>query len=126
MKKKSSRGVRWVEIVAGISALWLVAAMAIVGSRIQTQVDEQRAIEAELADGAPVRATPGFFDVARCMMRYGGWQLAEVGGAPALALLVIAGASVAGRRRQGQVRVLRLPRTWRARGTGFQERTEQI
>jgi hypothetical protein len=105
MKKRG----RWLEIVAGISALWLVAAMAIVGSRIQTQVDEQRAIEVELADEGQARTTPGFFEVARCMMRYGGWQLAEVGGAPALALLIIAAASVAGRcrgplRRAGRFR----------------------
>ncbi|GIL38121.1 hypothetical protein [Roseiterribacter gracilis] len=99
MEKKSSIGLGWVEIVAGVAALWLVAAMAVVGSRIQTQVDEQRAIEVELADQGTARATPGFFAVARCMIRYGGWQLAEVGGAPALTLLVIAAASVTGRRR---------------------------
>jgi hypothetical protein len=100
MKKNSSTGIGWVEIVAGISALWLVAAMAIVGSRIQTQVEEQRAIELELADGSPARTTPGFFAVAGCMLRYGGWQLAQVGGAPALALLIIIASNVASRRRE--------------------------
>jgi hypothetical protein len=115
------KNVRWLEITAAVSALWLVAAMAVVGSRIQTQVEEQRAIELELADGAAARATPGFFDVARCMMRYGGWQLAEVGGAPAIALIVIAAASVAGRWRSSSPRSPRL-----RRATQFRDDPEQI
>jgi hypothetical protein len=112
------KNVRWLDILAAIAALWLVAAMAVVGSRIQTQVEEQRAIELDLADGAPARATPGFFAVARCMMRYGGWQLAEVGGAPAVALLLIA---VAGRYRSNSPRNSRL-----RRATPFRDDPERI
>jgi hypothetical protein len=120
MKKNA----RWLEIVAGISALWLVAAMAVVGSRIQAQVEEQRAIELELAGNGQARATPGFFDVARCMIRYGGWQLAEVGGAPALALLMVAAASMAARRRSKPPRMSRLSRLRRA--TPFRNDPERI
>ncbi|MDB5367993.1 MAG: hypothetical protein JWM77_3920 [Rhodospirillales bacterium] len=112
------KNVRWLQITAVVSALWLVGTMAVVGSRIQTQVESQRAIELELADGAPAAATPGFLQVARCMMRYGGWQLAEVGGAPVVALLLI---GVAGRYRSNSPRTSRL-----RRATPFRDDPERI
>jgi hypothetical protein len=103
---RTMKHARCLEIVAAASALWLVAAVVVIGERIEDQVEATRAIEAELADGdgASAQVSPSFLDIACVMFRYGGWQLAEFGGAPMLTL-VVAGAASMGARRRGAAKL---------------------
>jgi hypothetical protein len=89
--------VRLRAIIAAVSALWLIGALVMVSARIQNQLDATRAIEAELGGGS-ILSQAGFFDVARVMLKYGGWQLAELGGAPVIALFFVGAIALGGRR----------------------------